>query len=100
MRRLNAGLMLSSILALASCRTSRPPLIDICILDGIGGADCVLKDGSKASLLPSQLKNYWSTPEPDIAAFSSWCYKTDLGTTQAIMDKIKATATGIDGSER
>lgn len=92
MRQLKLGTMLCLSLAsvlLSSCRNSNPPPIDICIGDGFGGADCVLKDNTKAYLSPSQLKNYWMTPEADEAAFSSWCYDASQSNVKAQMKAIK-----------
>jgi hypothetical protein len=61
-------------LALASCRKDKPPVIEICILDGLGGADCVEHDGSKVYRAPSELRNYVGTNPEDQAEFAAWCY--------------------------
>lgn len=63
-------------LVCASCRTSKPPVIEVCILDGFGGADCIETDGSKKVKLPSEIKNYWATNQNDMANFAGWCYQT------------------------
>jgi hypothetical protein len=83
-------LLVGLVLASIACRKSVPPPIDICIGDGVGGADCILKDGTKAYLLPSQLKNYWMTSQFDMQAFSSWCYDTSTKVTGAQMEALKA----------
>lgn len=79
MQQLSSGkklLLWVALLALSGCRKDIPPVIEICILDGLGGGDCVEKDGSKLYRPPSGMKNYWSTSADDMAAFSSWCFKT------------------------
>jgi len=76
-------------LFLSSCRNSTPPPMDICILDGFGGADCVLKDGTRAYRSPTQLKNYWATTEFDMQGFSSWCYHTNSANIRSQMNRIK-----------
>ena len=79
---------------LSSCRKDPPPAIEICILDGHGGGDCVEADGKKLYRLPSEMTNYWSTGEADMKNFSSWCYGTTPAVTQEAMDKTKAQARG------
>lgn len=64
------------LLSLSSCRNSVPPKIEVCIGDGVGGADCIEADGSKLFRPPSQLKNYWMTNQPDEANLLSWCFAT------------------------
>lgn len=92
MRRLHFGKrhLVVLALALASCRESVPPKIEICIGDGVGGADCVEADGTQKYRLPSQLLNYWMTNEPDEANFTTWCYDGSPPATQAAMSAIKA----------
>lgn len=80
------------LLALSSCRNSIPPKIEVCILDGFGGGDCVEADGSQLYRSPSAMKNYWSTSEPDEANFSSWCYDTTPEVVKIGMEKIKKSA--------
>lgn len=63
------------VLSLYSCGTI-PPKIEVCIGDGFGGADCKSSSGETVYKSPSQLKNYWMTNQNDMAAFSSWCYRT------------------------
>ena len=74
--RVPLGLMLCLVLVLSSCRSTRPPRIEICIADGYGGGDCIEKDDKRIVKTPSQLKNYWMTNPEDMAAFSAWCYET------------------------
>jgi hypothetical protein len=82
------------LLLLNSCRNDPPPAIEICILNGAGGGDCVEADGTKKFRLPSEMLNYWSTNQPDMKNFSSWCYQTTPANTGAQMDKIFEEATG------
>ena len=70
-------------LFMGACRSSVPPLIEICILDSFGSADCLLADGTKVVKLPSELTNYWATNQPDQARFAAWCYDT----SQQVIDK-------------
>lgn len=68
-----------------ACATSKPPEIDVCIGDGMGGADCALKATSplrgkclefKSGFYcpPSTLQNTFITTPEDMKNFSSWCY--------------------------
>lgn len=91
MLRLRLGRLLLPVLALAlsSCRDSVPPKMEICIGDGLGGADCIGADGSRRYRLPSELKNYWMSNQPDMANFTSWCYATNSPENMnRIMDRI------------
>jgi hypothetical protein len=81
-------LLVSLGLLLTSCRDSVPPKIEVCIGDGVGGADCVEADGSQKYRLPSELKNYWMTGQPDMQNFSSWCYDATPSAAQAGMQVI------------
>lgn len=92
MRLLKRGAMLCLVLALSSCRKSIPPQIEICILDGAGGGDCIEPDGSKRYRAPTDMGNYWATSQEDISAFSSWCYGTKLENAKAMMGKIEEEA--------
>ena len=87
-------LVVLAFLLLSSCRDSVPPKIEICILDGTGGADCVEADGSQVFKVPSQLNNYWATNQPDEANFSTWCYDTTPSNVKTAMDNIKAKTSG------
>ena len=92
MQPLNYGKTLLKILALLSisaCRNSTPPQIEVCILDGFGAGDCIEADGSQLRRLPSEMKNYWSTSQPDMNNFSAWCYDTSPSTTAQGMEKIR-----------
>lgn len=88
------GLLLSVSLALAipSCRTSLPPKIENCVLDGFGGGDCVEVDESKMYRPPSKMTDYWCTNEPNMASFTSWCYDTSTEVTSRAMSQIKEKA--------
>ena len=94
MPSLKRGLLLylSLGLLLTSCRDSVPPKIEVCILDGFGGGDCIETDGSQKYRFPSQMANYWATGEADEANYSSWCYATSVSTTKAAMSAIKFDA--------
>lgn len=95
MQRLKIGkpsLVALALLLASGCRDSVPPKIEICILDGSGGADCVEADGSKKFRLPSELQNYWSTNEPDQSNLISWCYGASLEDTLKVMDQVKSGA--------
>lgn len=76
MKRPKSGVLCLAALALtlSACRKDPPPPIMICVLDGVGGADCVDKLGAQVYLPPSKLKNFWATSEEDMQAFSGWCY--------------------------
>ena len=90
MRQLLSGRWLLVSLALFNgCRTTTPPKIDICIGDGLGGSDCVLKTGARVYRLPSEMRNYWCTTQADMAAFSSWAYDADVVVIEAEMQKTK-----------
>jgi hypothetical protein len=86
-------LCLAIVLALnflSGCKTDKPiPISRVCILNGLGGADCVLHDGSRVYMAPSEMKNMWATPLVDMANFASWCYGTNA--TPAL-EKIQAAA--------
>lgn len=88
LRSLPGRLLLIALVALASCRSDNPPSIDICIGDGFGGADCLLKDGTKIYLKPSQLKNAWISNQEDMKAFTSWCYDTTKEAVDARMKQL------------
>lgn len=81
-------------LLLSSCRSSVPPAIPICLGDGVGGADCVLEDGSRKYLPPSDLLNYWMTTQEGMKKFSSWCYQTDENTVSQEMKGFELKAHG------
>jgi hypothetical protein len=69
------GSLLCLALALNSCRKDYPPKIELCQLDGFGGADCIERDGSVVYKTPQMLKNYISTNPEDQATFTAWCYQ-------------------------
>lgn len=93
MQQLKSGKKLLVAIALAlslsACRKSKPPVIEICIADGFGGADCILADDTKVYKSPSELKNYWLTNQADMAAFSSWCYQANVDTVKKAMQQIE-----------
>lgn len=84
------GALLSSVLG---CRSSTPPATDICIGDGLGGADCTLSTGEHAYKTPSELKDSWIIPDQKQAtAFVSWCYDTSPRNVKPAMEKTKEAA--------
>ena len=85
-------LALLVLLLVSSCRDSSPPKIEVCILDGFGGGDCVEADGSQLYRAPSQMLNYWATSQPDMQNFSSWCYDTSSSAAKAGMAVIEEQA--------
>lgn len=92
MRLHHAGrelLLWVALLVLSSCRRDYPPVIEICILDGLGGGDCVEKDGTKLYRPPSEMKNYWTTSQDDMADFSSWCFKSTVGQAEIQLQSIR-----------
>jgi len=90
-RQLRGPLLLVSLACLStSCRDSQPPKIEVCILDGFGGGDCIESDGSKLYRLPSDMLNYWATSQPDEANFASWCYQADRQTVNKAMTLISS----------
>lgn len=91
MRQLKLGktcLSVLACLAISACRSSTPPPRDICIHDGLGGGDCVLKAGDQAYRKPSEMKNYVCLPPDDMRAFVAWAYDADQATVGAAMDEI------------
>lgn len=88
--RKRGKLLLASLALLlpSGCRDSIPPKIEICILDGTGGGDCVEADGSQVHKTPDELLNYWATNQVDESNFSSWCYDTSSSVVNAGMDRI------------
>lgn len=85
----------------SSCRRSSPPKIDICLGDGVGGGDCLLREGSRLRGIciklrdagwycpPSALENAWMTTQEDMAAYSSWCHDTSQKNVKAHMRAIR-----------
>lgn len=93
----NAGKMRLAVLALVldvGCRTTRPPAIEICAGDGLGGADCSEKDNSRKYRSPAELENYWMTNQDDMAAFAAWCYKSDIPTATKALETMKLEIRG------
>lgn len=73
-----------------SCRTDKPPQISlICTLDGFGGGDCALPDGTSVYKSPSDMKGFWATTQTDEVNFSSWCYQTTPAVAEAHLEQIK-----------
>jgi hypothetical protein len=61
-------------LLLSGCRESSPPAIPIGTLDGFGGGDWVLEDGTRKYKSPSEMTNNWVTTQQGMVLFASWCY--------------------------
>ena len=76
-----------SIFLIVSCRSSTPPEIEICIGDGLGGADCDLPKVGKVYRPPTMLKNYWMTNQEDMARYSSWCYDANYEDIKKLLEK-------------
>ena len=74
---------------LSSCRKDYPPKTDLCELDGFGGGDCVLKDGSEIYKSPSQMQNFMARSPEDEAAFTAWCYQTTPERVKQIYEQNK-----------
>lgn len=92
-RKPGRTLFLALACLLSACNQSDPPPpIEVCLLDGFGGGDCIEPDGSKLFRPPSQMKNYWATNEHDQALFAAWCYGTDAPTVRAGMEEVKSQA--------
>lgn len=72
------GVMLCLALVLGSCRKDHAPIIELCQLDGFGGADCMQRDGNVIYKAPEALKNYLATNSDDQAAFTAWCFQTSV----------------------
>ena len=93
--RLSGKLLLAGIAILASsCRSDTPPKIEVCIVTPVGGADCVLADGTRKLRLPSEMGNYWATNQADMKAFSSWCYGTSPDVAESVMSAMEENAHG------
>lgn len=90
----NAGkrllVALGCLLSLSACRKDPPPKIDIGTGDGFGGANAVLKNGTREYWPPSKLKNAWITNQEDMAAFAAWCYDIDVETARAALENLRA----------
>lgn len=93
MRQLKLGkvlLLAGALLALSGCPRQDPaPTIEVCILDGHGGGDCVEPDGSKKYRLPSEMLNYWATNQHDEASYAGWCTGGTPSEVQTEMNKIQ-----------
>lgn len=75
LQRSGVWLWLTFVFLSASCRKDPPPPFDyICTLDGFGGGDCVLQDGTRKYRLPSEMLDHWSTNQASFARYASWCY--------------------------
>lgn len=83
-----ALLLCLSGLFLTSCRTDKPPAIEICTLDGFGGGDCVVPAVGKVYRAPSEMKNYWATSQLGMSAFSAWCYDTSTSTADVGLNQL------------
>ena len=95
MRAFFIVLALCSAILIDGCRKDPPPQLSIiCTLDGFGGGDCVLADGTRQYLPPSQMKNFWATTQSDQANFASWCYKAPKAVVKARMEQIKQQISG------
>lgn len=77
-----------SFFVILGCRdASKAPKIDVCIVDEGGGMACVLKDGTRKYLLPSETVNMWATTQEDMKHFMAWCYDVDDKIIESEMQK-------------
>jgi hypothetical protein len=83
------SLLLYTLFGVSSCRTDKPPAIEVCILDGFGGGKCVESDGTELYKSPSAMKDYWATNEPDMGNYTSWCYQTSAASVQPSLLRVK-----------
>lgn len=95
------AVVLLSTLGSAGCRKSKPPEIDICLHDGFGGGDCLLRQGSRLRATcsvdpegrfycpPSALENMWMTTPEDMEAYSAWAYDTSRKNVKSHMRGVK-----------
>jgi len=75
---------------LASCRSDIPPkLSTVCVLDGLGGGDCIEADGSKKYMAPSEMENFWATTQTDEANFAAWCYNVPKEVVESKMKEMR-----------
>lgn len=96
MKLLKNGKTLSLVIGLLplsgcpSIHQDPPPVIEICIADGHGGADCIERDNTKLYRAPSQMKNYWCTNQEDEAAFAGWAYGASKEDAKSVMEQIQS----------
>ena len=93
MRQLKHGkrpFLAAALLLISGCRTQPAPIIEVCILDGFGGGDCVEPDGTKIYKMPSQMKNYWSTNESDEARYAAFCNDASPEQVRFMMNSIRS----------
>lgn len=107
LRKLGLVLWVATVILVSvgstGCRSDKPPKIDICLGDGVGGADCTLREGSelRAKCMyhndangegwycpPSALANTWITTQTDMESFSSFCYDVSKKTARKSMRSI------------
>ncbi len=81
--------VLALFLSLGGCRTDKPPVIEVCILDGHGGGDCTEADHLPKYRLPSEMNDYWCTNQADEAAFVGWAYGVPAKTAAAGMELVR-----------
>lgn len=85
----NLTLLSFIAISISGCRTDKPPAIEVCILDGFGGGQCVESDGTEVYKSPSAMKDYWATNESDMGSYTSWCYQTNAASVQPSMLWVK-----------
>ena len=98
---LGRTLCLALALLLSGCpKSSIPPYIPICIVDGFGGGDCQIDDSDLLARCcfkndkgyycpPSCLKNAWATTQDGMARYSSWCSGANREDTEREMEQFK-----------
>lgn len=79
MRRLVSLGMLLKFSLLTSCATLNiacdepPPVIEICVLNGDGTAECALADDTEVTKHPDELVDYIATNREDYVRMQQWC---------------------------
>lgn len=69
---------LVALFLLSGCPRKDPaPCIEICINDGLGGADCAECGAPNKYRTPSEMENYVSTNPQDQLKYTSWCTGAD-----------------------
>ena len=92
MRFVLGSLFCLALVSLSSCRKDYAPKADLCELDGFGGGDCVLKDGTAIYKAPSEMSNWIARSPQEEAEFVAWCYKTTPQAVTQIWEQMKHEA--------
>lgn len=88
------GLIFAPAMVLSSCRTTRPPALEVCVHEGAaepeqgiagGGADCSEADGKPLHREAKELQNYTMHSPDDYAKLLNWCFDVTPGFIQPQM---------------